>query len=370
MANRRDDLYGDGELSPGRLAASALPIGGFLFGVVATVWLIARIAELSSIETPLPTAAGYAAAVTLFVGAWALALLLWAAAQMLRRLEELHAAQRGGGHGAGPQSAATAAAIEAQARRLEELVYFTRDLRDIALLTDAERAVRAQAESAALARQLEREVPALLREHKWQEAQRRVMFARARFPSLAAWDALAAQVEQARAKFEAHDTESAQREIDGLVALGAWDRALQVVRELQNRHPDSQRVANLTQQVEEKLNRAAGEERARLMSKAQEATDKRNWREALTHVEMLIEKFPRSPEARDLRMQLPTLRANAEIQHRQQMEHEIVELLRQQRFADALGTARELIGRYPDSPQANKLRPQLPRLEEKAGEVW
>jgi outer membrane protein assembly factor BamD (BamD/ComL family) len=105
------------------------------------------------------------------------------------------------------------------------------------------------------------------------------------------------------------------------------------------------------------------------MSRAQDATTRREWREALQAVETVIARFPDSAEAHDLRLQLPTLRANVEIQARHEMETTIRDLIRDQRFSEALRIARELIARYPDSPQAAVLREQLHRLEQRAAEI-
>jgi len=102
------------------------------------------------------------------------------------------------------------------------------------------------------------------------------------------------------------------------------------------------------------------------MAEAQEASNAREWKKALQLATMVIQRFPRSPEAQALRMQLPTLQENAEIQIRQHMESEIRELIKQHRFDEALRIAHELLQQYPDSPQAAVLREQLPRLEEKA----
>jgi len=60
------------------------------------------------------------------------------------------------------------------------------------------------------------------------------------------------------------------------------------------------------------------------------------------------------------------LRENSQIKDRHRMENEIRELIKASRFEDALRLARELIDQYPASPQAEVLRDQLPRLEEKA----
>jgi hypothetical protein len=49
------------------------------------------------------------------------------------------------------------------------------------------------------------------------------------------------------------------------------------------------------------------------------------------------------------------------------MENEFRELMKQQRYSEALSLAHELIDRYPKSPQAEVLREQLPRLEARVG---
>jgi outer membrane protein assembly factor BamD (BamD/ComL family) len=254
-----------------------------------------------------------------------------------------------------------------QAHWLEELVHLTRELRDIELLSEPERAARLQHEADELVRQLEHDIPALLREHDLQEAHQRLMRARRRFPSLTHWDELARQIEQARAQFEAHDLEVATREVDDLAALGAWDRAVEIVRTLRQRHPASEQVAELTRRVAQAREKASAEERARLMARAQEATNRRQWGQALRLVEMVIARYPGSAEAQELRIQLGTLRANAEIQKRQEMEAEIRTLLKEHQLSAAMRVANELIAQYPDSPQAHALREQvLPRLEQRA----
>jgi outer membrane protein assembly factor BamD (BamD/ComL family) len=151
--------------------------------------------------------------------------------------------------------------------------------------------------------------------------------------------------------------------------LAAWDRAAEVVRDLQRRHPNSERVGELARRVTMGQDKAIAEERARLMSRAQAATDQHNWTEALRWVQEVIQKYPNSAETHDLRLQLPTLRANSEIQVRQQLEAEIRDLIRDQRYADALRRARQVIADYPDSPQAQVLREQLPKLEQRAAEA-
>ena len=362
-------------LSRVRLAAAALVVVGSLVALATTAWALVHFADLSRRAAPLPTASEFLwAAASLLVG-WGLGALLWGVAELLRRLDD--ALLAAAGHARGPNTlgldlgpaADGPPTAERQTLLLEELIHLTRELRDIELLSDAERAARQREEAAELARRLAQEIPALLREHNLREAEERLRRARQRFPLLTQWDALAEQIDQARAKFEAHDLTLATREVDDLAALGAWDRAVEVVRVLRQRHPHSEKVSELVRRVATGRERASAEERARLMSRAQEATSNHQWKEALQLVETIIARFPDSAEASDLRLQLPTLRTNVEIQVRHEMETTIRDLIREQRFGEALRIAREVIERYPESPQAAVLREQIHRLEQRAAEA-
>lgn len=249
------------------------------------------------------------------------------------------------------------------ARETTELL---REVRDISLLTPEQRAQRLDAQAHSTVAVLQREVPVLLREHNWIEARNRVQAARERFPANRDWDHLEQQIEQMRAQVEQHDFENAERQINDLVSLAAWDRVDEVIKELLQRHPESERAHELAQRMRASRNEAESQQRTRLMSQAQEAVNRRDWQVALTAATTLIQRYPRSPEAQALRMQLPTLRENAQIKERQALEARYLESVKAQRFPEAVSIAREILEQYPGSPQAEKLREQLPLLEQRA----
>lgn len=363
-----DELYGPARLNWGRVTAAAMGVGALLLACITAVWAVARVYDLTqSAPASLTDCVGAAA---LLLAACGLSLLLWGGAELLRRLADvLEWLQRTVDTSAGGTSSVARAADvahERQLRLLEELVYLTREVRDIGLLSESERATRLQAEVHELVQQLERDVPALLREHKVEEAHRRVQRARRRIPTLPNWDILDQQIEQTRTKFEAHDLSVATREVDDLIALDAWDRAASVARELQRRYPKSEKVAGLVRRVAVGCEKATADERAHLMAQAQEASDRRAWTEAIATVETVLQRFPESAEAHELRDQLPILQSNAEIGARQEMETAIRDLIKEQRYREALRVADVLLERYPNSPQAAVLREQLPRLRQKA----
>ena len=305
----------------------------------------------------------------MFGGVWA-GVALWGLGIVLRRLVAI---QRANEQAAAAYREFSAGRPRAAADRsvgssdeLDELVVLMREVRDISLLNDEQRSLRLQAQGKAVLSLLQREVPVLLREHNWIEARNRVEEARERFPSFSEWDALERQIERMRSQVEAHDIEAAERQIEDLTSLGAWDRVAEVVNELLERHPEAPRANELAQRLRAQRNQAEAEQRARVMAQAQEASNNREWKAALAAATSLIQRYPRSPEAQALRMQLPTLQENAEIQTRQQMETQIRDLIKEHRFDEALRVAHELLEQYPESPQAGVLRDQLPRLEEKA----
>lgn len=359
-------------LSWSRLIAAALDFAGGAVMLLSLAWAVSAFWELSQTEDR-PISALLRTAALLFVGLGA-GLLHWAAGEVLRKLKQFSvsveesrtsqpAVREGPERLPLRRPAPSAAANDVLTRQLITLM---REMRDISLLTETQRAERMQIQAQDLVRQLEHDVPELLREHNWFEAFQRVQTARERFPTFDAWDKLERQIEAVREQVEARDIEAATRQADELATLGAWDRVGEVIRDLMARHPRAPSAVELTRRLKKQRDRAEAEVRAKIMAKAQEHADKRDWAEALSHAQSLLRRFPKSTEADALRLQLPTLEANAGIKIRQQMESDIRDLLKHKRFADAVDLARDLIERYPNSPQAEILRDQLPKLEEKA----
>jgi outer membrane protein assembly factor BamD (BamD/ComL family) len=364
-----NDFDERGALSRSRRAEAWLEYGGWVIIGIALGWGIYSVVQISRAEEASMEA--LLATLARMFGGIVAGVLLWGMAEIIRRLLALQQATEQSATSqrdwsAGRPGAAASGSSLPDSDTLDELVVLMREVRDISLLSDEQRALRLQAQGKAVLNLLQREVPVLLREHNWIEARNRVEEARERFPSFSEWDALEKQIEQMRAQVEAHDIEAAERQVDDLTSLGAWDRVAEVVHELLERHPDSVKANELAQRLRVQRNKAEAEQRARLMAQAQEASNNREWRTALATATSLIQRFPKSPEAQALRLQLPTLHENAEIQIRQGMEAEIRAMIKEQRFDEALRVAHELLQQYPNSPQAAVLREQLPRLQDKA----
>lgn len=367
------------EFNRARFLGALLEIGGVVVGLLAAGWGIQRIVWLS--QNTLDTAARtseFLIALIVLAGGLAVGLVLWTLAEVARRTDvaqrslaeiERLAALRTGGSSVAPAQSSTASSANSTPPLLQELVNLMREVRDLSMLSESQRAARLELQAANLAEELEAAVPALLREHNWVEARRRVREARVRFPQLSRWDSLEIQIERVRSQVEARDIESAARQVNDLATLGAWARASEVVHDLLSRHPDAPGARQLAKRVRSERERAEAEQRARLLARAQDAASRRDWAEALSTANAILERYPSSPEAEALRQQIHVLRENAEIQARQRMEQEFRELIRLHRYDEALELARRVVHEYPDSPQSIALRTQIPRLEQMAMSV-
>lgn len=352
-------------MSRTRLIGQLLDICGWLIGVVTILWFVARIVDAA--QAGGVTFASFTAALLQLIGGVAAAGLSWGVAEMMRSIDSVR--ERAEQRASEPTSSEprSRGADALPTHTVDELAVLLREVRDISLLDADQRRMRLQVQGRAVLEMLQREVPTLLREHNWIEARNRVQDARQRFPTVGDWDQLEKQIEEMRSQVENADIEQGERQIGELVSLGAWERVAEVVAELLKRHPDSKRCHDLAAKLRVERARAEADQRGRLMAQAQEAANKKDWRTALTMANTMVQRYPRSPEAQALHIQLPTLRENAEIQTRRQLEQQYAELRREHKLADALRIAKEVVELYPSSPQAEVLRAQIPKLKEALG---
>lgn len=365
MADYVDD--GGGGLRRASVVTALLEVGGWIVMVAALLWGVYRI--VSAAQAAGPTAGlDWVTPLVLMVFGIAGGAMMLGLAEMIRRLDLVHGAAEATAEASTRSGPVTPASgfQDAGNPQLEELTLLLREVRDISLLSEEQRRLRLEAQGRAALQIAQREVPVLLREHNWIEARNRVQGARERFPSFPEWDELEKQIESMRLQVEMHDVEAAERQIHDLSALGAWDRVAEVVKELLERHPDSERANELAHNVRQQRSKVEAEQRARLMSQAQDASNRRDWNTALQLANTIVQRYPKSPEAQALRLQLPTLRENAEIKTRQTLENEFRQLIKDQRFNEALRIAQEVLDQYPNSKQATFLREQMPKLEARA----
>ncbi len=177
---------------------------------------------------------------------------------------------------------------------------------------------------------------------------------------------LSNRIESARRLRESRDLAEISQEVADLVSMSAWSQARQRAQFLQEQHPDSPEARQLMLRIEGDFRVAQEEQQRRMYAEVQRFVSRKRWSEALAAAHTFIERFAGSDDAEAVRMQLPTLEANAEIETRQQLEAQIMALVKHGRYIEATALAKRVIEQYPDSPQAEALRRQIDRLEELA----
>lgn len=176
------------------------------------------------------------------------------------------------------------------------------------------------------------------------------------------------QVEEARQWRESDDVSAAGKQVNDLINISAWPRAREVAQQLQKRHPDSVEAQQLLLRIEREYKTLQDEQRRRMYAEVQRYVTGRRWEEALAAAETFIKRFPGCEEAEALRLQIPPLKANAEIEVRQKLEAEIMDFVKHGRYIEAVELAKKVIEMYPNSPQAEALRTRLGRLKELAND--
>lgn len=174
------------------------------------------------------------------------------------------------------------------------------------------------------------------------------------------------RIEKAAESARASDVAYVITQIKDLIGLGHWEAAEGYARELGQKYPNAPESDILIDQIRRERRTFEQRNRQRMHDEIQQLVNQRRWQEAAEATGRFLVHFPEGPDSDALRAQSPTLQANAEIQTRRQLEQQFKQLIAQQQYWDALALARRIIADYPMSPQADVLRRQLPRLEERA----
>ena len=248
----------------------------------------------------------------------------------------------------------------------DRIIALLEEIREAALMGDDERRAELQRLRDNRRRAGIDQASALVRSGQWAKADQLLTDLDGQFPD----DAL---VRQAREEFQRlrvaaepdtlFQTEPRVRE---LVQANAWDRAIAMANEFVANFPASEDGRRLLTNVYREHDAYLDATFHRLYEQFQSSVDRRQWRAALGQARRLLDQFPNHARADRVRRQLDTIAANAEIEERQEQEVRLQLLVKNQRFAEAVELAEEVIRRFPNSPQADALEARLPQLRELA----
>jgi len=162
------------------------------------------------------------------------------------------------------------------------------------------------------------------------------------------------------------DLRNARTRVRTLISAANWQHAEDLVAALQNRYPGKAEPARLAEDVRREREAFDRETMERLFRDISAATSRHQWRQAILAVDEFIRRYPIDPRADALRLDLPMLQENAAAQERKEQESTFKDLLKRQRYEEAISVARNVIQKYPQSPTATELNKLLPRVEEMA----
>lgn len=180
------------------------------------------------------------------------------------------------------------------------------------------------------------------------------------------YKALHEELAQRAALVQDEDVQRESRRIRELMAIAAFGRAEAAAADLVTLHPDSTEAKSLLETVQREATAFRNERRTRLFGEIQRYAESRQWRRAIDAAQRLVSGHPDCPEAVDVRAMMPTLEENARIEQVREMRDQIQDLVRRRRFVEAASVAQEVIERFPQTQAARQLRDQLGRLREKA----
>ncbi len=263
-----------------------------------------------------------------------------------------------------PVTAATALTAAIDATNSTELLHLLTQIRDLALMTEAQRLERA----AQLHRQrrdaFTAEIRQCINRQQWKAASGALEKFRSALPDDPLATELETQLSTARANRVRSDIDAVQSDLRQFMSINAWDRVEEIVGKLELAYPGDPQVEDLVGNVRREQQSWRAEELQRLLSDFHEATDHRRWRQACLIAQQLVERYPDEKAIDRIRVELATLRNNADAQDRQEMEVEFKDLLNRHRYEECLAVAEKMIDTYPDSKAAAELTKMLPKLHE------
>ena len=249
-------------------------------------------------------------------------------------------------------------------RVLTELV----DMNSTLLMTPAQRRTKRDERQARAVETLAAEINHVLGEGDFVRTQRLLERLEEQVPGHPQQAELRKRLTETRAAAEKEEAERESRRAEDYIAVGSFDQARQVAEALCEKYPDSASALALLVKVRRETKTFGDDQRRRLYAEAQQQARERRWGRALGAVRRLIEAYPDSAEADAARAMMSTIETNARIEEGRRLRDEFSDMFRRNRYPEALAIATDIIQRFPETQAARDLRGQLDRLKELASQ--
>ena len=249
----------------------------------------------------------------------------------------------------------------------EEVVSLLSEIMENTLLDDAEKAAKRDVAKKHRQQAMRREVEALIKAGKYRDARERLEEFRLRYPDSDDAPQMEAQLSEALRQHEHSEISNITEQVQRYMGLGLWERAMELAGGLAEQFPENPDAARLPETVQIEQAASSRQEQQRLFREVEHLVARKHWRQALRAAETLMENHPESPETQSLKAQIEDLRRNAAIEERKEWEARIAEHVQTGRHREAYALAMDLMEKYPDSPQAKDIQQNLEQMKVRAG---
>ncbi len=257
-------------------------------------------------------------------------------------------------------SASSTVSPDASGQILELLT----QLRDAALLTEAQRQQWATGLLEKRKAALTAEVQAAIQSEQWNMAQDLIKKIRENLPGDPLAETLTDDLVHKQREKVQQDLRAARENLRHYMAINAWDQVQQITDALEARYPDEPGIQDLLNQIRQEYHAWHRDGLAMLLSDYKDSVDHRQWVRAGSLAQQILERYPEEKLAEKIRADLATLRQNAEIQTRHELETQYADLIKRQRHQEALAIAQRVLDVYPESATAREMQKHLPKLLE------
>ncbi|MGC8625233.1 MAG: hypothetical protein ACP5VQ_08200, partial [Phycisphaerae bacterium] len=247
---------------------------------------------------------------------------------------------------------------------LSEIQELLLQLRDAALLTEPQRRQWAAGLLEKRKTAMADAVYQAMNTEQWKTAAGLIAKVRETVPGDPLADTLLAELTNKRNEAIQRQLNSARGRLQQLMAINAWDQAELIVNALESQYADDGSVQELVNRIRHEREAWDREGLQSLLDDYKEAVDHRQWVQACSLAQQILERYPEDKLAEKVRGNLSTLRQNAEIQTRHELEAQYADLVKRQRHEEAFAIAERVMEAYPDSPTAKTMRQHLPKLLE------
>lgn len=255
-----------------------------------------------------------------------------------------------------PVSQANPTSLEEVARLLQAIEANTR-------LSEKEKLERSRNEKIDSARQA---IARYVEEARWSEAEALAGELGRLYSGDPEAGELSRLVERSRDADRARQLQELEANVKAHVEARRWTEARQALEELKTDFPDSPEAVELAELICLRQQQAFEEEKHGLIARIDGYIRQEHWQEALEGARDLISRYPKTPEAEELRRQTPELEMKAGLRQKGALFVEIKTLVARRQYQEAYQRALRLLSEFAESKEADIVRRDLSELRSRA----